>query len=205
MTKREAFVSVMQMLSETFNRPLSPGMLDGYWMALEDLETPILAAAAKRAIVESKFMPAPSEMLALAGRAPESPDLAAMRCWDVVRKAIDKHDYLVRSIDFGARVNAVISNLGGWDVLCRAKLTELDNPGWLRKRFCEAYEAFANTPVYRLRGDALAGALPPKWNDPRDILVPIEGEPHPLALPAVNPEVRKHVEALAEELSTEAS
>jgi hypothetical protein len=201
MTKREGFVSVMQMLSETFNRPLSPGMLEGYWMALEPLETPALAAAAKRAIVESKFMPAPAELLALAGRSQPSKAAQALLCWEKVRRAIDKHDYLVASIDFGPRVNQVIALLGGWDTLCRATLPELDI--WLQKRFLSAYEELADLPVTSLRGQPLAGALPARWKDPIDVVVAIEGEPESKALPAVNQEVRELLEGLADSKSTQ--
>src|SRR5262245_58121363 len=109
MTKREAFVALMELLGETYNRALTSGMLDGYWLVLEDLTQDEMKAAAKKAIATSKFMPSPAELLAFVRRAP-NPAVDVIHAWQVVRRAIDKYDYTVASIDFGPLVNATIRN-----------------------------------------------------------------------------------------------
>lgn len=201
MTKREVFGTVLAMLGATFDRKVTPGMLEGYWTVLEHLSEDEIKAATKRALAECKFMPAPSEMLALA-RPARDPNLAAIQAWQEVRKAIDVHDYLVASIDFGPLVNAVIRNLGGWDTLCRATLPELDNPGWLRKRFEEVYAALSTANPQALHGSPLAGALPPKWQDPKHVVIAIEGEPplprlEPAGASEAKASITEYIEALA--------
>lgn len=176
MTKREVFATVMETLGETFNRPLTSGLLEGYWMALEDLTEDEIKAAARRAIVTSKFMPAPSELLAF-GRPRANPAVSVIQAWQAVRKAIDVYDWNVGSIDFGPLVNAVIRNLGGWDTLCMATLPELDNPGWLRKRFDEVYTALSSADPQGLHGAPLEGKLPPNYVDPPHPVVSIDGQP----------------------------
>lgn len=184
MTKKEAFATMMQMLGETFNRQLSSGMLDGYWMALEDLSIDEIKDAARKAAAECRFMPVPAELRALV-RAPKNVAADVVQAWQAVRKAIDKHDYLVASIDFGPLVNAVIRNLGGWDTFCRARLPELDNPGWLRKRFEEVYRALSTAEPTTLHGEPLQGALPPKWQDkPNHVIVSLDGAPTRLRIEA---------------------
>ena len=62
MTKHERFGVLMQMLSETYHRPLSPLMLEGYWSALQGYDDAVLAHAVKRAIGICKYMPTPADI-----------------------------------------------------------------------------------------------------------------------------------------------
>lgn len=176
MTKREVFGASITMLGETFNRQITTGLLDGYWTALEHLSAEEIKAAVSQGLAQCKFMPSPAELLAFA-RPPRNPAADAMKAWQAVRQAINKYDYLVGSIDFGPLVNAVIRNLGGWDTLCRATLPELDNPGWLRKRFEEVYRALCTSDAQGLNGEPLAGRLPPNYDAPIHAVVAIDGEP----------------------------
>lgn len=205
MTKRELFVTIMETLGETFNRPLTDGLLEGYWMALEDLTENEIKAAAKRAIVTSKFMPSPSELLAFA-RPKRNPAANVIQAWQAVRKAIDVYDWNVGTIDFGPLVNAVVRNLGGWDTLCRATLPELDNPGWLRKRFDEVYSALSSADPTTLHGDPLEGKLPPLYQNPKQIIVEIDGQPARPRLEVsgadkARAEITAHVHELAKKVS----
>jgi hypothetical protein len=166
----------MTMLAETFRVSVTGPMLDGYWLVLEEIPQGELRGAARRALAGSKFMPSPSELLAFA-RPPRNPAADAVKAWQAVRAAIDRYDYLVASIDFGPLVNAVVRNLGGWDTLCRATLPELDNPGWLRKRFEEVYKALQSSDPQTLHGAPLVGKLPPKFEGAPDIVVELDGKP----------------------------
>jgi len=153
MNKREAFVTVLNVLGESFNRPMTEGLLEGYWMALQDLSTEEMQAAGKRALQECKFMPAPSELLAFVGRGPRDFAFETAKAWEAVVWAMNRYDY-TDSVDFGPLVNAVIRNLGGWVYLCNQKLPELV---WRRKDFERLYEAFASKPVDQLNGGYLPG------------------------------------------------
>lgn len=176
MTNREAFVTSLAVLGATFDRKLSAPAIEGYWLALSELGEEDFKVAVTRAVSECRFMPSPSELLAFV-RPRQDPAAAAIKAWQAVRSAIDRYDYLVGSIDFGPLVNAVIRNLGGWDTMCRATLPELDNPGWLRKRFEEIYRSLATTDAQTLHGAPLEGKLPPRYDNPLHLVVPLDGGP----------------------------
>lgn len=202
MTNREAFVTGLAVLGATFDRKLAPAAVEGYWLALSDLSEDEWKALMKRALSECKFMPAPAELLVMA-RPKQDPGVAVVQAWQAVRRAIDKHDYLVATIDFGPLVNAVIRNLGGWDVFCRATLPELDNPGWLRKKFEEVYRSLATAEPTQLHGSSLDGALPPKWVGGKRVTVPLDGSPEVLRIEAngasdARKAIAEHIEGLAD-------
>ena len=181
MTNREAFVTALAVLGATFDRKLTAPAIEGYWLALSDLTEDEFKLVMKRAVVECKFMPAPSELLTFA-RPRRDPAVDALQAWQVVRRTIDKLDWNVGSVDFGPLVNAVIRNLGGWDTMCTATLPELDNPGWLRKRFEEVYAALSTADPTTLHGAPLEGKLPPKYLNPQHHVVPVDGSPARLRL-----------------------
>jgi hypothetical protein len=198
LTKHQRFVAAMTLLANTFNRDVTPA-LEGYWLALRDLDETSLKRAVGRALQECKFMPAPSELLALSGKG-RNVEAECATAWQTVRRAIDRYDYTVGTIDFGNRTNAVVANLGGWDTLCKANLAELDNPGWLRKRFEEVWQAYADLPEESLRGEPLPGAILGRhW---------VTGIPHVVVQVPGQPEVRRlapqgagEVSALVRELA----
>jgi hypothetical protein len=162
----ERFVTAITGLATTFGRELPAIGLDGYWHVMRGLSEQQLGVATTRALRESKFMPSPAELLAFAG-VTTSRDAQVALAWEAVRAAVDKHDYTA-SVDFGPLVNAVVRNIGGWDALCRAKLKELDV--WLRRRFEEVHEMFADIPVERLNGAPLRG-----WMGGKPVRISIGG------------------------------
>jgi hypothetical protein len=199
-TKREVFVTVLNMLGETFNRQMTDGLLEGYWMALEDLSPEDMKAATKRALASCKFMPSPSELLAFAGKGQRDLAHEAAIAWDGVRRAVDKIDYTVSFIDFGPHVNAVIRQLGGWDALCTAKLTDLDV--WKRKEFERLYIAFAGKTIGR-EGHSLEGPKDGRVYPAQSVAIPgIPSQPPPPALPPVGGDpqlaMQEHVAELVE-------
>lgn len=151
----ERFLAGVTMLSMAIppRQPLEDAALEGFWMVLGDLTDDEFAVATKRAMTECKFMPAPSELLTLAGR---GHDAGAAEAWEAVRRAVDVHDYTA-SVDFGPLVNAVVRNLGGWDRLCRLDLEALNV--WARKEFERVYAAFSPKDPASLNGEPHIGAF----------------------------------------------
>lgn len=192
MTKRETFAVAMTMLGETFGRALTDPMLDGYWLALEELTEAELKSAVRVAVTTQKFMPSPAELLAFAGHGKIQASAIA-EAWEAVRTAIDCHDYTA-SVDFGPLVNAVVRNLGGWDRLCRLDLEALNV--WARKEFERIYEAFASKDVGMLNGAPHRGAFhgPP-------IRISIGGKLPPKQIEAPTNGVASALRGLAEEKS----
>jgi hypothetical protein len=175
--KRKTFATLLALLGATFNRQINAQLTEGYWLALQHLDEQDMKRAAGRALQECKFMPTPAELIQLSGKARNIEAECAV-AWETVRRAISRYDYLVGTIDFGNRTNAVVANLGGWDTMCNATLDELDNPGWLRKRFEEVWRAYADFPEESLRGDPLTGSLPPNWvTGVPHVVVQVPGQP----------------------------
>lgn len=200
MTTTEAIAATVATLAANFNRAVTPELLMAYKLGLRGLTVAEIEASAARALERCKFMPNVAELIELAGKL-RSVKAEALQVWNAVRKAIDVYDYTVWSIDFGSTVNAVIYNLGGWDVLCRAKLTELDNPGWIRKRFTELYESLASAPPESLRGALLSGSSEGRAVSRAEIVVAIPGLPAPARQLPQKSEIATAVRQLADSKS----
>lgn len=155
MTRREKFATSLAVIAAAFNREMVPAAIEGYWIALQGLTEDDLAVATKRSLAECRFMPAPAELLALAGRG-RNVETEAAEAWEAVRRAVDEHDY-TDSVDFGPLVNAVVRNLGGWDRLCRLDLEALNV--WARKEFERIYAAFSPKDPGSLNSDPHFGAF----------------------------------------------
>lgn len=157
MTSKQAIITAVTMLSETFRQPVADAGFEGYILALEDIEPSELAKVTKRAVRECKFMPTPAELLALAGKGgPQQLAADTAAAWEAALWARRKHDYTT-GVDFGPLVNAVIRNLGGWVNFCEGR-TERDLV-FLRKKFEELYAALATQDRASLNGMPLAGAF----------------------------------------------
>jgi len=170
----EDFVSGMAMLATTLppRKPLEDAALEGYWVGLQGLTQEQFKRAVTLAIGTCKFMPAPVELRELV--TPRR-DLAheGEIAWSAVRSAVDRIDYTVSEISFGPVVNACIRQLGGWDSLCVAKLTELDV--WKKKEFLRLYELFASKSEIGDVGRMLEGPSDGQAHPPR--VVSIAGIP----------------------------
>lgn len=194
---REPFVAGITMLASALppRKPLEDAALELYWMGLKDLSDDEFSRAVAVASRESTFMPAPAELRAFVrGKR----DLAAEAeiAWKYVRGAIDEIDYTVSEIDFGPHVNACIRQIGGWDVLCRALLEDLNV--WKRKEFLRLYELFAEKPVGDI-GAPLEGPEDGRGFRPRTVAIPgIPSQPQPPALAPVGAsDTRGFIENLA--------
>lgn len=182
MTTREAVIKAVAVLTTAFNRESSETLTEAYLLALSDLSADEVAAAMKRAMVECRFMPVPSELRAFS-RPPRDMARDIALAWEAVRRAVDAHDY-TKSVDFGPLVNAVVRNLGGWQALCASTVPDLV---WRRKDFERVYATFAAADPLTLHGGPLRGAF-----DGPILVVEIEGQPsRARALPEVSSETRE--------------
>ncbi len=142
-TDKARFLGVMNALAAAFRVEATEPLLDAYWLALEDLDADVVSAAARRAMQQSQFMPAPSELRRLAGDLPLA--TRALHAWDSVVRTIGRHGAYL-SVDFDDPiVNATVRNLGGWTRLCRTDSDEFDT--WTKKEFQRVYVALASSGV----------------------------------------------------------
>lgn len=91
---KQRFAVGLEMLAEYFGKQLSEAVLEGYWIALEDLSDDEFRKAVIAALKQSKFFPAGAELRAFAGHkrieAPyhrELPPHWALRKWQ--RRELD--------------------------------------------------------------------------------------------------------------------
>ncbi len=92
------------MLASTLRHEVTPPMLEGYFMALEDLTVAQLKQAVKAALKRCRFMPSPVELREFAGRREAAyhrllPPVPGLREWatdlkndgaDLIRSLADK-------------------------------------------------------------------------------------------------------------------
>lgn len=67
------FAELLTVLAETFNAPLSEARLDGYWLALGDLDLGRYETAVTQAMRQLRFFPTPAELRELADPAAVPP------------------------------------------------------------------------------------------------------------------------------------
>lgn len=178
MTHKQAVATALGMLAPVFRFEVTEMAAEAYRIGLEGLSYDEIGNAAARAIRECKFMPVPAEMRALVGRT-ETRDLKheGEIAWAAVRSAVDEIDYMASEVDFGPHVNACIRQLGGWDVLLRALLEDLNV--WKRKEFLRLYEVFAEKPIGDV-GRPLDGPEDGRAYKPRQIAIAgIPSQPQP--------------------------
>lgn len=168
------FADSISALQIAFGQQAGTDVTAAYWQFLKDIPLADFRRAVGSAGRTLRWFPKPSELRDLAGA--RTIEATAAEAWGAVRAAIDKHDY-TDSVDFGPLVNAVIRNLGGWQGLCAARLTDLDV--WRRKEFLRVYEAFSSLDPQTLSGHphrgeldgqmvriAIGGHLPPAQLEP---------------------------------------
>jgi hypothetical protein len=187
MASPQTLAVTLKALSVPFGREVSRELLEVYRVALDDLTDTELQTAAAKAIRHCRFFPPPAELRALAGRGGEKALKAeAAEAWGRVQEALDalQED---DGVDFGLIANAVVRNMGGWARMWNEPFRALP---FVRKKFEELYEAFAENPPSAMR----SAALPPRAGGRLVRYLP-PGTP-PTALPqqlgdAVSAEVRR--------------
>lgn len=197
MTTKQAIGTAVATLAATFNREVKRELLTAWEVALGDLTPEQIGTAMAAALQSCKFFPAPAELRAFV-RPPRDFAHEAALAWAVVRRAIDRYDYSVKGIDFGPVVNAVVRQLGGWDAMCRATLTDLDV--WKRKEFERLYLLFAPKPGVGDVGRMLEGPTDGRVYGHAVVAIPgIPSQPQSgRALPAVDNGVSDLVRELAD-------
>ena len=145
---RPRFAHVLLGLCETFGRDCTEGLIEGYWLALSDLNLDEFGNNAARCLKTSTFMPMPVDLRG-------GKDENATKAWSHLLKAIRRHGHYA-SVDFAdTAINATVRALGGWDRVCGLESEELHK--WYRKDFEKTYTAYALRPADGEAGKHLEG------------------------------------------------
>lgn len=142
-TEKPDFARLMSALCAAMGAECDAAMLEGYWLALRDMDLPSVRRAVSSALQECTWMPKPGELRQRCGVV-----TAQQRCVvafeAVSRAAASVGSY--HSVDFeDPIVNATIRNMGGWERLCAMRAEEY--AVWGRKEFERIYQALLGTGV----------------------------------------------------------
>jgi len=147
--EKPAFFTALFALASTMGVEADEPMGLGYWLGMRDLSLQECEQAIEHAIRQSRFMPKPAELRALAGR--DTPAGSALRAWMALQRAVSQHGAWA-SVDFEDKtINACVRVLGGWRQLCTQDADEFTK--WTAQRFLKEYETLSRV---RLSDEQLA-------------------------------------------------
>jgi len=134
MKSKKLFSEYMSMLSELFDKEVTPVLSKAYWQILEPHSDDKCKTAFDMAITKCRFFPKPAELLEfISGPESDQATLAWLRVDKAVR-TIGNYE----SIDFAddRAINSTIEAMGGWANLC---MVTNDEWKWKRKEFETLY------------------------------------------------------------------
>lgn len=138
---RHKFVSLIEILAESFGREPSEAMVTGFWIGLQDMPLSDVNAGVRSALKSCETMPRPAHIRRLAGSAELGSDHQATLAWQAVREALARHGTYA-SVEFDDPIiNATIRNMGGWVELGRKPEGDFDI--WTRKEFERIYQTIS--------------------------------------------------------------
>lgn len=150
----EEVTFLVSVLASTFQRQVTPAMLQGYLIGLSGMTVDEIKTATESALRTCKFMPTPAELRELSGRVIK-PEDAAVIAWDTAVRAVEYLGWY-RSIQFeDPAITATIRSLGGWQKFC--EMCGGEEEKWLRKRFIDTYAVYCRVGVSVEAARPLAG------------------------------------------------
>lgn len=140
---KKRFAILIGLLHETFGKPATRPTIEGYWIALSDMEFSECEKSIYSAMRSSEFLPTPAKIrqVATGGTGEE---LATVAWIDVV-KAMPLGSY--KSVSFRDPViNATIRSLGGWPALFD-KCSNSEDETFYRHAFIKTYRTLVSRGV----------------------------------------------------------
>lgn len=152
--EHDDFAVLIEALAATFRVEVTEALLEGYWMALDDLPLAAVRNAACKAMRQCQHMPRGVELRQLAGEV--SAETRAVKAWGQVMQKIAGSGSWMSPGFSDPTITAAIRNLGGWQHLCSLPKDELEK--WTRKDFERIYPALAESGVTEDQTRPLIGA-----------------------------------------------
>lgn len=150
--EREKFLDVLAGVHDFYNKDLSKFAVAVWMQACENFDVEQVTKALSAHLMDAErgqFMPKPADVVRqLQGTNTDRSLIAWGKTLDALQRV---GAYTSVCFDDGI-IHAAIEDLGGWVKLCRSNTDEL---GYLQKRFCDAYKAYAG------RGDVNYPAMLP--------------------------------------------
>lgn len=152
--EHDAFAVLVEALAATFRIEVTEALLEGYWMALDDLPLAAVRDAACKAMRQCQHMPRGVELRQLAGEV--SAETRAVKAWGEVMQKIAGSGSWMSPGFADPTITATVRNLGGWQHLCSLSKDELEK--WVRKDFERVYRALAESGATEDQTRPLIGA-----------------------------------------------
>lgn len=133
---RVSFAEGLHALCEAFNEPASDVKIESYFEAMREYPVALVIAAMRTALVRSRFMPRPADLVEFIEG---DKDEAATAAWGAVLREIRRVGYL-GTPNLDARTLGTVKELwGSWQRLCeRLPVEGPELLGWV-KQFKTAY------------------------------------------------------------------
>ena len=145
-TDRDEFAELLQSALGFYGQDVTPFALGVWWQACRGVSIEQVRKALTRHAMDpdrGHFAPKPADIVRVLQGTHQDRSLVA---WGKVMDAMRSSGAYV-SVDFGdPAIHCAIEDMGGWPQICRAELNEL---GYLQKRFCDAHKAYSS------RGEAV--------------------------------------------------
>ena len=130
---KRQFAQMLEVMAESFHKEASEAMVNGYWIALQDLPMREVSLGIQDALRTCEYMPRPATIRRLSGKPELGSDHRAALAWQAVRVALSRHG-TYKSVEFDDPIiNSCIRNLGGWVALGQKSADDFDI--WTRKQF----------------------------------------------------------------------
>lgn len=138
------FTRAISVLFETLGYPMTPARLEGFRLALDDMDVADIERACFVGMRSLKFQPKPADLRELAGVTDISIDDRAQIAWRSVREQIQRTSGM-SALDFDDPIiHATIRDLGGWERVSGLSSDELTR--FTSRDFATAYAVFARHP-----------------------------------------------------------
>lgn len=145
---RPQFALLMNALASAFRVECDEPMLEGYWLALDDVPLDGVQASVRAALRGCKFMPSAVELREMTGGT--TAKNRAVLAFDSLSSAMATYGYY-HSVNFDdPYINAAVANLGGWCRICDLPAEEFQK--WFRKEFERVYAALIASGPLRNSG-----------------------------------------------------
>lgn len=143
MNNKIEFNKYITILCEVFDRELSKGAIQAYWISLEQYSDADCIKAFNRAVTECKFFPKPAELIEFINPKRDS-DAQAQLAWIEVDKAVKAHGPYA-SVQFSdPAIMSTIDAMGGW---INIQDCTMEDWKWKRIEFIKLY------PTIKARGN----------------------------------------------------
>src|SRR3990167_543645 len=133
---------VIASLLETFGKEVTPMILMGYWMGLDDLPLQVVKDAVSKAVRAFKFLPTVAELRELAGVKAVPPEALGAEAWERVMREIRDTGSYGNPVFDDPNIATAINRMGGWQSLCGGRESEWLHK-WGKKEFISEYSSVA--------------------------------------------------------------